>query len=70
MILNFYLRKSQPVAKRHPAEAHNLKNIRFLLRKRGVAGADQMPYAEALPLLAKLVAQEVREARQHTGEKK
>ena len=40
---------------------HNLRAVRYLLRKRGVAGADQMSYDQARELLAKLVAQEVRE---------
>lgn len=42
---------------------HNLRAVRFLLRKRGVAGVDRMSHHQALSLLAKHVAKEVREGR-------
>ena len=60
MILNFYLRKNQPLGTMRKAEIHNLRQMRISLKRRGVKNADQLDYNQAMQMLAKLVALEVR----------
>ena len=60
MILNFYLRKYQPKGEMRKADVHNLRQMRISLKRRGVKNADQFDYNQAMQMLAKLVALEVR----------
>ena len=60
MILNFYLRKDQPKGEMQAADKHNLDRIRESLKRRGVENANQLDYHEALTMLAKIVAHEVK----------
>lgn len=62
-ILNFYLRKVQPVRKVNPLEQENLDKTRGILLKRGLPASDvnRMTYNTAMCILAHIIAHETRE---------
>ena len=66
--LNFYLSKTrQPepdrTSKEYRVAEANLEKVRSILHKRGIRNAAKLDYTDAIFLLAKLVAEEIRDNR-------
>ena len=66
--LNFYLsevkpRKADLTSKEHRVTEKNLENVRSILYKRGIQNAAKLGYTDAIFLLAKLIADEIRHNR-------
>ncbi|MDE0327353.1 MAG: hypothetical protein OXN27_25780 [Candidatus Poribacteria bacterium] len=66
--LNFYLsktrqRKADRTSKEHRVTEANLANVRSMLHTRGIRNAARLDYTDAIFLLAKLVADEIRDNR-------
>ena len=62
--LNFYFstrqRKPSRTSQVYRATEKNLENVRSILYKRGIRNAAKLDYSDAIFLLAKLVADEIR----------
>jgi len=66
--LNFYFsktsqRKADRTSKEHRVTEANLANVRSMLHTRGIHNAARLDYTDAIFLLAKLVADEIRDNR-------
>ena len=66
--LNFYLSKSGPrkpsrTSQEHRTTEKNLETARSILHKRGIQNAAKLGYTDAIFLLAKLIADEIRHNR-------
>ena len=65
--LNFYLSTRQRTAERTRKERRvtekNLENVRSILHQRGIRNAAELGYTDAISLLAKRIADEIRDNR-------
>ena len=63
--LNFYLsktrqRKAARTSQEHRVMENNLEKVRSILHQRGIRNAAKLDYADAIFLLAKIIADEIR----------